>query len=146
MLSKQQEQAERLDVLRNEQRLRNQGGSTFSAFAQADADIDRGRFTAHERSTVVGATPVTKYDGAPNWACDPVPQEPSLDVNINEMPVCGEPHEQRPSPSPEPSIHSSALATPQPHVQETTSSSSSVVLPEPEVRLGSFSRRTFRRL
>ena len=43
-------------VLVNDQRVRNQA-STFSQFAQADADTPRGRFTTHERSTVVGSTP-----------------------------------------------------------------------------------------
>jgi hypothetical protein len=52
--------------------------TTFSQFAQSEAETFKGRFTTHEQSTVVGSTPITKYEGEPNWAHDPVPTESPL--------------------------------------------------------------------
>ena len=109
MLSKHEEQQERLDVLKNEQRLRNQG-STFSEFAQSDAATSRGRYGAISSPQVVGQQAIPNYPAA-FLQHDPVPDEPSLGVNINEMPVCGEPHEQSP---PKPSPCSEALAPDEP--------------------------------
>jgi hypothetical protein len=86
MLSKHEEQAERRDVLENEKRLR---ASTLSQFAQSEAAEARGRFTAHEQSTVVGATPLPKYPQLPAsspWAGpDLVPTEPPLGYAIDEL-------------------------------------------------------------
>lgn len=110
MLSAQIEMEEKREVLANERRLREQG-STLSQFAQSEAAEARGRFTAHEQSTVVGASSVPKYPAA-YLQHDPVPTEPSLGVDINEMEPTGQPHELRASiASLEPSV-SSAQATP----------------------------------
>jgi hypothetical protein len=80
MLSKQIEQSDRLETLQNDMRVR---GSTFNQFAQSEAAESRGRFTAHERSAVVGATPIPKYEGAPNRANDPSGIEPPLGYAID---------------------------------------------------------------
>jgi hypothetical protein len=95
MLEKQIDQAERLAVMRNEQRVREEQGrvfapnqsepnqaSTYHQHAQADADIPRGRYTAHQRSSVTGATPnpASLYPPGPAWCADPGAQclEPPL--------------------------------------------------------------------
>jgi hypothetical protein len=82
MLSRQEEDQLRRETLRNDLKLRQQQeqGSTFAQFAQADANIDRGRFTAHERSTVIGSTPTPDYPAGPAWCADPGAQllEPPL--------------------------------------------------------------------
>jgi hypothetical protein len=142
MLSKQEEQDERREVIENEKRLRNQG-STFSQFAMSDADTDRGRFTTHEKSTVIGTTPTpaSEYPAGPNWSADPVPSEPSLGVSVNEMQPCGEPHE----------VSSDlelphALATPNPGHEAHTSFSLDVVATTSVKRPGlGLSSRTYRR-
>src|SRR5689334_435662 len=92
MLSGQEEQAERLDVLKNDARVR---GSTFSQFAESDADTDRGRFTSHERSTVIGSspTPASQYPAGPAWSAVELPPEPSLSASVNDMQPTGERHE-----------------------------------------------------
>src|SRR5437588_10372616 len=62
--------------------------------AQAKANEIRGRFAAHERSNIVGSTPsVVEYPAGPNWACDPVPQEPSLGFSVEDHEAVGEAHE-----------------------------------------------------
>jgi len=53
MLSSQIDQEERRRVLENDRRVRDQQGSTFHQFAQADAQIP-GRFAAFS-ATVVGS-------------------------------------------------------------------------------------------
>jgi hypothetical protein len=110
-LSRQDEQQDRLDVLRNDQRLRNQG-STFHQFATSDANEDRGASISNPN--VIGAKPsaATQYPAAADWTRDPVPKENQLGVDINEMPTCGEPHELRASVSlGSPSLLSSTQAT-----------------------------------
>ena len=119
---------EKRDVLRNEQR------TTLSQFAQAEAAEARGRFTAHERSTVVGASSVPKYPAA-FLQYDPVPDEPALGVDINEMEPCGQPHELKASALEPSCLPSPAQATPSP---------SSQVVPPLHEGLG-FSSRTYRR-
>jgi hypothetical protein len=96
MLSKQEEQSERLSVLRNDAQVR---GATFSDFAQADASEVRGRFTAHERSTVIGSapSPATQYPAGPNWTCDPVPPEEPLGYSVEDHEPVGQPHELKAS-------------------------------------------------
>jgi hypothetical protein len=95
MLSRQQEQLERLEAVENERRLRNQG-STFSQFAESDAATPLGRFKEVSNPTVIGATKVPQYPAA-YLQHDPVPDEPPTGVNINEHPPVGELHELRAS-------------------------------------------------
>src|SRR5215472_13995550 len=83
MLSSQEEQAERRRVFAQDQSLR---GTTFHQHAQADADTPRGRFTAHERSTVVGAQPTINYPAAAAHQADPCGIEPPLGYRIDAMP------------------------------------------------------------
>jgi hypothetical protein len=96
----QDEQAERREVLENEKRLREQG-STFAQFAASEADTPRGRFAAHERATVIGSEPIVRYPQLPAsspWAGpDPVPTEAPLNLDVNAMEPCGEPHELKAS-------------------------------------------------
>ena len=84
-------QAEREAVLRNDQR-----AATMQGRAQAEADDVRGRWAEINKSNVVGATPTVQYPRLPSgpWA-DPVqiPPEEPLGYDINEVPICGEPHE-----------------------------------------------------
>jgi hypothetical protein len=89
----QHEQQERRETVLNDARLRQQRqGSTFSQFAQAEADIHRGRFTGHEKSTVIGSTPLaaSQYPAGPIWGTADQAPEPSLGVDINEMQPTGE--------------------------------------------------------
>jgi hypothetical protein len=88
MLSRQKEMAERRRVFAQDQSVPSQA-TTFHQHAQADADIPRGRFTAHERSTVVGAT-ANPYGSLPKmpegnpWAGpDLVGDEPPLSAYDN---------------------------------------------------------------
>jgi hypothetical protein len=79
MLSKHEEQAERLDVLKNEARLRSSSsrahdGSTFLAHTHNDVG---GRFAAISSPVVVGTEPIPKYPAA-FLQHDPVPDEPAL--------------------------------------------------------------------
>jgi hypothetical protein len=69
MLSKQIEQADRLEVLENEKRLRNQG-STFSQFAESEASTPLGRFNAISNPTIIGSkpSPATQYPQGPAWS------------------------------------------------------------------------------
>jgi hypothetical protein len=107
MLENQIDQAERNRVLENDRRVMEQReqerrvfaddqslprpGTTYNQFAQSDADIPRGRFTEHERSTVVGAQPTINYPAAAAHQHDPVGQEPALGYRIDEMPALDEP-------------------------------------------------------
>jgi len=79
MLESQIEQEERRRVLDNDRRVRDQS-STFHAHAIADAEIPRGRFATHERSTVIGSSPTSDYPAGPAWCADPGSQllEPPL--------------------------------------------------------------------
>jgi len=80
-------QSERRAVLRNER-----AGTTYHEFAAGEADVPRGRFTAHERSVVTGSTPVPQYPALPAsspWASDPVPAEEPLGIDINAVEPVG---------------------------------------------------------
>jgi hypothetical protein len=96
MLSKQEEQQDRREVLRNDAKVR---GATFSDFAQAEASEARGRFTAHERSTVIGSapSPASAYPAGPAWTCDPVGPEMPLGYSVEDHEPVGEPAEIRAS-------------------------------------------------
>jgi hypothetical protein len=84
-------QAERRRILEND-RL-----NTYQAHAAASVDEERGgRFSVRTKPTVVGQSPISypkQPEGSP-WACDPLPIEPPLGVDINAMEVTGEPHER----------------------------------------------------
>ena len=73
---------ERITVMRNDQRVREQArqGSTYKAFADADAELP-GRFQSIAAAHVVGSTPIPKYPELPAnspFHHDPVPNEPPL--------------------------------------------------------------------
>jgi len=96
MLSRQEEEAERRATLVNDRRVREQSqqaGTTFKAFADADAEIP-GRFQNISAAHVVGSAPTPKYPAAsPPFQRDPVPDEPPLGVEINRL----TPYELEPS-------------------------------------------------
>jgi hypothetical protein len=149
MLSKHEEQLERRETLENDRRVREQG-TTFTRFAQSEAAESRGRFTAHDTSTVIGGTPTpaSAYPAA-FLNHDPVPDEPPLGVDINEMPTCGEPHELAASISRPLGPSMQAKATPNPAAPHDASPhappSSSALVGGRVAGLGSFSSRTYRR-
>src|SRR6516225_6383114 len=82
MLSSQEEQEERRRVFAPDQSLPNQA-STFHQRAVADAAMPRGRFSAVEAATVVGANPTIDYPAGPAWSADPGAQcvEPPLGLD-----------------------------------------------------------------
>jgi hypothetical protein len=77
-----EQQEERRRVFAQDQSLPKQA-ITFYQHALADADIPRGRFTEHERSTVIGSTPTPAYPAGPAWSADPGAQcvEPPLGLD-----------------------------------------------------------------
>jgi len=79
------EQAERRRVFAQDQSLRPQA-TTMHQFAQADALTPRGRFSAVEAQTVVGANPVPNYPAAAAHQADPCGIEPPLGYRIDAMP------------------------------------------------------------
>ena len=101
MLSSQQEQADRKQVLDNDKR-----GSTFLDHVTNDTG---GRFTQIGEAHVIGSTAVPQYPAASApFQRDPVPNEEPLGYRVDEM------------PDPEPSSFSSAQA-PDPTSQDAPS-------------------------
>src|SRR5215470_6299574 len=103
MLTDQEEQAERLETLRNDQRVREQQrGSTFHQHALAAAnDTAGGRFAATGAPRVIGSqpNPSSQYPAASAHQRDPVGVEPPLGIDINAMPEL-EPSTSLPCSSP----------------------------------------------
>jgi hypothetical protein len=128
MLSKHEEQNDRLEVLENEKRLREQG-STYMAHTHNDVG---GRFAAISSPHVVGSESIPKYPAA-FLQHDPVPDEPVLGVDINEMEPVGQPHELKATLGPSLSPVTKVLPSP-----------SSQVPPLANEGLG-FSQRAYRR-
>jgi hypothetical protein len=80
----QREQQDRKEILRNDLLLRQ--GSTFHAFAQADAELP-GRFGAISKTQIVGQTAIPTYPAASHpFQRDPVPDEEPLGYRIDAMP------------------------------------------------------------
>ena len=78
---------ERIQTLRNDQRVREQAqqGTTYKAFADADVELP-GRFQSIAAAHVVGSTPTPKYPELPAdspFHHDPVPNEPPLSAYDN---------------------------------------------------------------
>jgi hypothetical protein len=91
MLSSQEEEAERIATLRNDQRVREQAqqGTTFHQHAQAQAlDTAGGRFAATGAPRVVGSTPnpSAQYPAASSAHQTELPPEEPLGFSIDEMP------------------------------------------------------------
>jgi hypothetical protein len=98
MLSSQIDQQERKEILRNDQRVREQG-STFHAFAQADAELP-GRFGAISKTQIVGANALPIYPAASAHQYDPCGPEPALGFSVEEMiPVGSDCSSQGPGPA-----------------------------------------------
>jgi hypothetical protein len=149
MLSKHEEQAERLNVIENEKRLRNQG-TTFSQFAQTDAATSLGRFSAISNPVVVGEKQIPKYPAAYHQH-DPVPDEPPLGVDINAIEPVGEKFEVEQSLSVDGqsplelvSLPFSAQATGSEPLAEP-GERNDASLPPGSVRSPTFSSRTYRK-
>ena len=101
MLSRQEEDRLRRQVLRNDLSVRQQQeesrrvfapdqsiprqATTMQAFALAEAATPRGRFSAVETATVVGAQPTVNYPAAAAHQHDPCGPEPSLGYRIDAM-------------------------------------------------------------
>jgi hypothetical protein len=84
MLSSQQDQHDRKEVLENDRRVREQG-STYLAHTHDD---EGGRWA--KPSMVVGTTPTPQYPGAaPAWAHDPSGVEPPLNYQIDALEPVG---------------------------------------------------------
>jgi hypothetical protein len=99
-----EEQEERRATLENDLRVaRERNAATYHQFATDEADTPRGRFTAIEKPTVIGASPV-EYPPQPEnspWRADPVPPEPLIDATdcgATFGTALGEPHELTASP------------------------------------------------
>jgi hypothetical protein len=89
VLSKQEEEQERKAVLENDRSVREQQkqreqGSTF--LDHTHDDLSGGRFAAIGAPTVVGRDAVIKYPAAAAHQHDPVPDEPPVGYDVNEMP------------------------------------------------------------
>lgn len=89
---------EKLQTLFQDQALRNterrKNASTFSQFANSEANADAGRFAAINKANVVGAKAVPDYPNQPansfsNQAAVAGPEE-ALGFDVNETPVVGE--------------------------------------------------------
>jgi hypothetical protein len=75
-------QAEKRRVMREDDARRRHQGSTYSAFAQADAQIDHGRFAAVNKAAVVG-TEAARYPAASAAHQTELPPEPPFGVPID---------------------------------------------------------------
>jgi hypothetical protein len=85
MLSRQEEETERRRVFAQDQSVQRQA-TTMHQFAQSEAETPRGRFSAVDNATVVGAQPTTNYPAAAAHQHDPVPKEEPLGYRIDAMP------------------------------------------------------------
>jgi hypothetical protein len=88
------ETKERQEVLRNDQKVREEQGATMHGFAMAEMAQSRGRFgEAEGKQYVVGSTPGPAYPRLPGsspWhGPDPVGLEPPLGSDINFVEACG---------------------------------------------------------
>jgi hypothetical protein len=88
MLSKQEEEQERREVLENDRKVREQHrGSTYHQYGLAQADeLSGGRFGALGTPTVTGATPIPRYPAASAAHQIQLPDESPTGYDINEMP------------------------------------------------------------
>ena len=98
MLSRQEEELERRETLRNDASVREQAehrrvyapdqslpkqSSTYHQHAITDADIPRGRFSAIANAQVVGATAVPSYPACSPALAVQLPDEPPLSPDEN---------------------------------------------------------------
>jgi hypothetical protein len=80
---------------------RDEPRTTYLSFAELHEPLPQGRYAGVEPRKVVGAS--ATYEGAPQqpgdspWSRDPVPDEPSLGVEIDAPIDIGEPPSQQPS-------------------------------------------------
>jgi hypothetical protein len=90
MLSSQKDQHDRIETLRNDQKVRQQTGdqrvgATFLDFAQsAINDEAGGRFARIQPQVIVGADPIPNYPAAAPHQADVVGQEPALGYSVEE--------------------------------------------------------------
>jgi hypothetical protein len=128
-------QAEKQQVLRDEQRLRagDRAGTTYHSLAGVDAALENtGRFSS--RATIAGEEPAVHYPAASGPWADPVrvPDEPSLGYAIDQQEVTGEAAEIAHSLSQFAGCEGSAgLPTFTSEMSETTPSTSHPAIPAP---------------
>jgi hypothetical protein len=83
MLSRQEEDRERRQVLKNDARVRDQQG--VSAYIDHQHDEMLGRFSQIGATNVIGSTAVPQYPAASAHQRDPVPIEPPLGYRIDDL-------------------------------------------------------------
>src|SRR5207248_9187978 len=67
---------------------------TLLSRQRGEQDLENsGRHAATNKAKVFGADTMQYPNAAPNWACDPVPQEPSLGFSVEDHEAVGEVHE-----------------------------------------------------
>src|SRR6516162_10947870 len=89
MLSKQEEEQERREVLENDRKVLEQRGSTYHQHGVAQADeINQGRFAATGAPRVVGSTPnpASQYPAASAAHQTELPPEQPLGYSVDDMP------------------------------------------------------------
>jgi hypothetical protein len=92
MLSRQEEEQERREVLENDRKVRElqqaQGGTFFQHGLAQALDTAGGRYgAAMGAAHVTGSTPIPNYPAAGAHQADPVGLEPPIGYDINEMPA-----------------------------------------------------------
>jgi len=89
MLSKQEEEQERREVLENDRKVLEQRGSTYHQHGVAQADeLSQGRFAATGAPRVVGSTPnpASQYPAASAAHQTELPPEQPLGYSVDDMP------------------------------------------------------------
>jgi hypothetical protein len=89
--SREEEQAVRKEVLRNDQLVREKaaGHGTYFSHACAEADAIGGRFSAVGKASVTGSSPTQTILPAPSWAGQDVGVEPPFGVDIDWVEAVG---------------------------------------------------------
>jgi hypothetical protein len=92
MLSRQEEEIERREVLENDrlvreqQKQREQSG-TYLSHTHVDEISGGGRYAVINPTVVTGANPTLRYPAAGPHQHDPVPTEPPLGYSVDDMPI-----------------------------------------------------------
>jgi hypothetical protein len=79
MTTREEENAERARVLKQDKAARD--GATLADFATAEANVDRGRYSHISKPTIVKGTP-GDYPAAPQWSKDMALLEPEPPLGL----------------------------------------------------------------
>jgi hypothetical protein len=126
MLSKQEEEQERREVLENDRKVLEQRCSTFHAHAQAQADeMSQGRFAAIGAPRVVGSTPnpAAQYPAASSAHQIELPPEQAFGYSVDDMPELENPAAVSASVSPAAEPGGAAAPSAPPDVEHAPPSS-----------------------